>query len=482
MKSLAEKVFSFNALEKEIYNIACEYGCKLLSGILETMDDDIAKTRDRSQYRHKGKRTNTIKTLMGEVTYDRTLYETKIETGEKVFVYLLDSELKVDTCGKISSNLAARIVECVSVSSYRQAAKDVSSMTGQSISHGGTWNVVQTIGKRFEEIEINNAVLARQNEGKGIKETKILFQEADGVWISMQGKDRGKISRKRELKMAVAYDGWEEQSKDRYTLRNKVMVSGFVSPRKFQEKMEGVVAATFNTDEINIRILNGDGASWIKSALMDKNVHFQLDPFHKFKEITKKVKDKGQRTIVHDLLKERKIDNLINYLKAIAGIEEDEKERKKLFEIYTYFKNNRDGLVPYQERGLKIPTPPKGVSYRNLGTMEHHVCDAAAKRMKHQKGSWSISGATNMSKILCIKATSSVYEKISQLATTTLPERYTEKVEEVLSAAKAPDKVGKNYRYPVNGGTPFKDSFVTNGRKAIQDLVSIRTYTDLVYK
>lgn len=110
--------------------------------------------------------------------------------------------------------------------------------------------------------------------------------------------------------------------------------------------------------------------------------------------------------------------------------------------------------------------------------MEHHVCDAAAKRMKHQKGSWSISGATNMSKILCIKATGSLYEKINQLATTSLPERYTEKVEKVLSAAKSPHKDGKNYRYPINGGTPFKDSFVTNGRKAIKDMVSARTYSD----
>lgn len=147
-----------------------------MSGLLETIDKEIAKTRNKSQYRHNGKRETTIKTLMGEVTYDRILYETKMECGEKAFVFLLDSELKLDTCGKISSNLAARIAECVSVSSYREAAKDVSSMMGQSISHGGVWNVVQTIGKRFEEIEIQNSVLAKQGQGKGSKEAKILFE------------------------------------------------------------------------------------------------------------------------------------------------------------------------------------------------------------------------------------------------------------------------------------------------------------------
>ena len=482
MKSLAEKEFSFNDLEKEIYRISCEYGSKLMTEILQTIDKDISNSRDKSEYRHKGIKKTTIKTLMGPVTYGRAVYETKTGTGEEASVFLLDKELKIDTYGKISSNLAAKIAECVSVSSYRETAEKVSSMTGQTISHGGVWNVVQELGRKLEEVEKNNASLAKRDEGKGTKETKILFQEADGVWISMQRKDRGKKRRKRELKMAVAYDGWEKESKGRYCLRNKVMVSGFDSSSKFQEKVEGAIAATFNTDEINIRILNGDGASWIKSALMDKDVHFQLDPFHKHQEITKKIKSKKQRAIVYELLKERKIDNLINYLKAISDIETDEKEQNKLVEIYKYFKNNKDGLVPYQDRGLKIPTPPEGVSYRNLGTMEHHVCDAAAKRMKHQKGSWSMAGATNMSKILCVKATSSLYDKISQLATTTLPERYTEKVEEILSAAKAPQTDGKNYHYPANGGVIFENGYLTNGRKAIRNMVKPRTYTELLYR
>ena len=69
MESLAEKGFSFNDLEKEIYRISCEYGSKLMREILETIDEEIANNREKSEYRHKGKRKTTIKTLMGEVTY-----------------------------------------------------------------------------------------------------------------------------------------------------------------------------------------------------------------------------------------------------------------------------------------------------------------------------------------------------------------------------------------------------------------------------
>lgn len=44
---------------------------------------------------------------MGEVPYDRTLYETKLENGEKAYVYLLDKEQRLMTFGKVTANLAA---------------------------------------------------------------------------------------------------------------------------------------------------------------------------------------------------------------------------------------------------------------------------------------------------------------------------------------------------------------------------------------
>jgi len=66
------------------------------------------------------------------------------------------------------------------------------------------------------------------------------------------------------MKMAAAYDGWELEGKERYALRNKVMVCGFEDSKSFQSKKEGAIAAVFNTDEITTRILNGDGGGWIK--------------------------------------------------------------------------------------------------------------------------------------------------------------------------------------------------------------------------
>ena len=172
---------------------------------------------------------------------------------------------------------------------------------------------------------------------------------------------------------------------------------------------------------------------------------------------------------------EKRISELLLYIKSIAQLCEVEAEKKKLIELYSYFKSNKDGLIPYQERGLKLPKPPEGLEYRNLGTMEHQVCDGAAKRMKHQKASWSKEGSENLGRILCVKMCGSLYEKVSSLSRVALPARYSENIEAVLSVAKVPKKDSKGYNYPVNGSIPFTNTYMTNGRKAIMQMLGERS-------
>jgi hypothetical protein len=113
--------------------------------------------------------------------------------------------------------------------------------------------------------------------------------------------------------------------------------------------------------------------------------------------------------------------------------------------------------------------------------MEHQVCDTAAKRMKHQKASWSKSGAGNLGRILCRKVCGNLYDTVTTLSRMALPERYIETIEEVLSAAKAPKKDGRGYLYPVRGRNPFTEAFMTNGRKAILSMLGDRSGSELIY-
>ena len=71
-------------------------------------DMQIMKNRNKNEYRHKGYRQATIKTLMGEVEFNRAIYKT-----EKEHVFLLDNTIKINKIGDISYNLAEQILKAV---------------------------------------------------------------------------------------------------------------------------------------------------------------------------------------------------------------------------------------------------------------------------------------------------------------------------------------------------------------------------------
>lgn len=480
-----ENEISFNRLEKEIYKAACEMACRFLGNILEDLDEKIVKERDKSQYRHKGKRKTTLKTLMGEVEFSRTVYKHYDESGKKSYVFLLDQELGFDTIGLVSTNLAEKIVENATLVSYRNTAKNVTELTGQSISHSGAWNVIQALGKKVKEDEEQQVKALERNKIIGKKTREIIFEEADGVWINMQGKDRPKKGKKREMKVAVAYEGWKKSGKNRYELVNKMACAGFESTAEFYKKKEAMIAKEYNVDEINMRILNGDGASWISDKI-DSTVHYQLDPFHKYQAVVRSVRNKEQRKTLMEMLRKNKIKATLEYITFLANEaweEKDEKRQEKLVNLYKYFNNNKEGLLPYNERNLKIPEAPEGLVYRNLGTMEHHICDIIAQRMKHRKSSWSIEGAGNLGKLLAAKKSGNLHKVINNFSKVVLSENKTVEIIEILSAAKTPKKDGKGKDGNIQKGLiPFRNCAVTNGRKAIQNMMGTRNFSDLIYR
>lgn len=477
-----EMGLSFNRLEKEIYDYGCQIAREILKSVLEAMDKRLAEERDKSKYRHRGGRDTSIKTLMGEVEFSRAVYESKDDEGRKAFIYLLDELLGFDTIGQISTNLAQKIVENASITSYRNAADNITELTEQSISHGGVWNVVQALGQKVREDEAKLAKAAEKNQLCGEKEVPVLFEEADGVYINIQGKDRPKSGKKLEMKVAVAYEGWKEVSKNRYELVNKVACAGFEDISEFYKNKEAMISREYNVDEIQMRILNGDGAAWIKHGI-DDTVHYQLDPFHKHQAILRNVKEAEQRKAILKLLNGNEINEVLAYIAELVNNTEDEKEQKKLKDLYSYFKENRDGLIPYQERGLDIPKPPLGIEYRNLGTMEHHICDIIAQRMKHRKASWSIEGASNLGKLLAAKASKRLNEVVERYSKIALPEEKTIEIIQILSASKAPKKDGKGKDGNIHKGQrPFTNYPVTNGRKAIRSMFNMRNFSDLIYR
>ena len=439
------KELDIHTLEKEIYRYCCAFGRELLQKILTQIDDKLMLERDRNTYRHKGKRPTTLKTMMGEVEYERVLYEFEQEDGKIGRIYLLEQELGFETVGFISDLLVSKIAETSCELSYRKTAQTVSELTGQSISHTGAWNVVQAVGEKLDKKELGAAIRAKNNEGIDKMETKLLFEEQDGVYLNLQGKDREKLGKSVEMKIAIAYTGAKKSGKTRYNLVNKVACAHFEGINNFYKRKEGVIAENYNADEIEMRILNGDGANWIKRSLIDDTVQYQLDTFHRNKAILRHVSDPDARKIIFKLLYSKQIDLLLDVIEAYSNSTEDEKEQQNYLDLLSYFKNNKDGLISYKRRGIDLPKPPKNLEYRGCGAMESNVFSIIGHRMKHRRANWSIRGGNNLAKLLTLKATGKLSETLSKLASIILPERYAQEVQTVLSATKIPQREGKGY-------------------------------------
>jgi hypothetical protein len=487
MDRLPESETDFKSFEQQCYDMGMAFARMLMTTVLSDLDIKLLEKRDKTVYRAKDLRPLTIKTLMGEVTVKRRLYKYFSEDGHAEYVYLLDRAIGLDTIGKFSIGLIRRMAELITESSYRAAADAISFLSGQSISHGGFWNAVQAAGARICEEDNRRAREAAQGKHKGTKRVSVLHEEYDGVYINMRGKDRPKSGRKLEMKLALAHEGVKVKGKDKkgkilYALVNPVYTAGFEDADKFFLKKEGQLGAIYDLDEIDTRLLNGDGGGWIAGfgERSGCECHFQLDRFHIKRAFVRGGIPEEEMKAITNLIDEAKVKEALVRLKSIRDEESDEKKKEKIGEAYKYLSNHKESLVPILKRGLSLPPPAFDAdAYGTGGAMESGVCGVIALRMKKRRASFTKDGATHLARLLCLKRSGSLDEFICGLSGMKLPVASEEVITIVLSAAKAPKKDGKGYDFPRKGGMPFEGAATTNGRMAIKGLVSLRGLTDL---
>ena len=469
-----EELVSFKEFEKKIYSYMCELAREITRQMLESYDRELAESRDRKLYRGKGKCSTTIKTVYGEVEYSRNVYQTKTEDGRRVHVYLLDEAMHMDKIGLISTNLAEKIALTVTESPYRVTADIISSTCGQSISAGGVWNMMQRLGERISEEELHAVKQMNADQSEGRKEIPVLFEEMDGVWLNIQDEHHKKM-KKQEMKVFTMYEGWdaEKEKQKRSTLVGKRMLAGMENSAEFHEKREACIRNKYNTDEIGQRILNGDGGSWIKEPY-DPETIFQLDRYHIYQEILRKISHKEAQKAIRSLFDEEKIEEMLEYIQiyaaSVASPDETDKSSKKAMELYQYLYNNKEGLPAYSKRGISIPEPKEGIVYKGMGIQETQNCTVITLRMKHRRMRWSVRGANNLGKALYRKENRELVETIDRYTDGLVFTMQMQEIVETLSAAKAPRKDGKGNPYAdrINHHMPLFEAMQTASRKAFK--------------
>lgn len=468
-----EKLVSFKEMEQKVYRFACGIAREMTRDILENYDNELAEGRDKKEYRNKGKRKTSIKTVYGEVEYSRRVYQTVLKDGTKAYVYLLDEAMGMDRIGLISTNFAEQIALAVTDAPYRKGAALVSSTTGGSISAAGTWNLVQKLGSRIcdeEELDVR-----RMESGvpEGKKEVSLLFEEMDGVWLKMQDRHHKKAHGE-EMKVFTMYEAWdaEKEKEGRSTLVNKKILAGMEDSGPFHRKKEAYIEKIYDPYEIGQRVLNGDGGSWIYEPY-DEDAVFQLDPYHVQEAITRWIYDKAACREIRKLLRAREIDKSLEYIKAyadsVASDDPEDTREKNAMILYRYLSNNRRGLLPWQKQLEEVPKPPEGCLYKNMGVQENQNCTVITQRMKHRRMRWSKAGANNMGKALARRANGELQDTISRYTDGLVMNVSLTEILSPLSAAKAPKKDGKGNPYAdvISCHLPLLDAIQTAARKAL---------------
>lgn len=413
--SNVEKNITFNELEKRIFTLVCDLGCEIIKEILESQDKNLMKTRDKKQYRHKGYRKNTIKTVMGEVEYKRAMY-----LKDNKNIYLLDDFVQIQTIGKISSNLAELMLKTiVNTVSYRKGASDIKNLTNETISHQAMQQLVWKVGSIIEKKEKEEIKLYKQGKlVKGTKEIPALFEEADGIWFNLQGEDRKKAiekykkecekknkefnpnhKHKTELKLHITYEGWSKNT-NRYSLVNKSYIAGMMTPQTLEKLRNARVYQKYNLKSIKLRASNGDGARWINN-ITTKDTICQKDSFHIQQEIIRDIKSKEHREELIKIIEEKKYNEVQVYIEKLKyELGGEEKVIKKLNTLKSYLK---EGLPRYKdilkEQGKELPQAPKGIEYRDMGTMESQIFTVLEVRLCSGRKAFAKIGASYLSKV-----------------------------------------------------------------------------------
>ena len=471
MESMIKEIgITFKELEQRIFGFHCNQACEDTKMFLEGYDQYLMDNRDKTLYRNKGKRQTTIKTVYGEVTFSRTVYEVTDGDGIRRFVYLLDEALKLENVGLISEHLAELLVSGITTKSYRSCAREVSEMTGQRISAMGVWNVIQSLGEKICEEERQLSTRHRKGKVHGSRTTPVLFEEADGVNLRLQGKDRTQSGNgNAEMKVAIAYDGWRQTGKDRYLLDGKVVFAGFAGSKEFHRIREAKIASEYDLDETKVRLLNGDGAPWIRKV-PDRETQFQLDQFHRNQAIRENIPYEEARQEINRYLRQGDLPAMFRYLAIYRDSLADDEEIEKADRLITYLTNNAEGLLPYRMRIQDMPEAPAGLLYRNMGTMENHIWSIVASRMKHNHRTWSKRGANHLAKILAKKCEGRLYEVTEPLKKVVFEEAKVEDLFTGMSTRAAGRKTGHGYEYPVRGSIPYISTDLKGNGRWVFDL------------
>jgi len=358
-------------LETGLETITFDFILNMMKIYVENLDKEIKA--DKKWRRKNGivvERNNDkreIFTKFGVLTYHRTyFYDKKNDT----YIYLVDTVLGIDPYDRISTAVAADMVEYSGDNSY---AKSSQYTTGGLISR-------QTVMNKTRKLKEEK--LKMEAEGPKRK-MQVIHIDADEDHVALQNGKNAIVP------LITIYEGTKRIGK-RGKCINPYHIHGYgQNPEETWLKVANYIYDRYDIDYLKRIYIHGDGALWIKTGQewLPKS-KMVLDKYHLNKAILKATA--GQEQYRKSIYRRIYEGNWFEFCKLITELNhgvQSPKKRERIHEFRTYIKNNWEAITIYKEEGV------------SGSCTEGHISHILSSRFSSRPMGWSKKGLKTIADI-----------------------------------------------------------------------------------
>jgi len=376
-------------LDKVILAKAIEWAKRSYKATMEAIDEAIRENRSE-QLSIEHSREVWYQTCLGAVKVKRRQYRDK----EGKYRYLLDELTGTQKYQHTTASVQELALEMASFMPYRRSAEVLRKASAIDLPHQTIWRLVARAADPYlekSERELKWFLETGEIPDKESKTISRLFMEADGVMLSLQRERQRKV----EVKLGIAYEGWEKVGKDRYRTVNKTAYAAVAGEQAFWAGMILKLQGKYDLSRVRDTIVGGDGASWVKEGAGYVNGRFQLDRYHLNRELTMALgNEKETKGKVWHACKCGDINAGLQIMADAMKRARGEKAQR-IAQAILYLQENSSGLIDY-----RLALGDEGKGLRRTGAMEGNVDKLVARRMKNQGMSWTMKG---IQRLLCVR-------------------------------------------------------------------------------
>ena len=392
IEEITQNLKSISEVNSILIKMALEVARKYYQRALEGLEEYLFRIRDK-RLKVEHKRPVYFSFPLGDVQVERRHYlDAKWESH-----YLLDEMIGRVGKSPFTPELRETAVFLSTRLPFRQSAEILERCLPQAaLSHTTIHRLVRKIGRAklaWEEAERKRVYERGEIPDSEERVVSHLMVEADGVNISLQREKNSKA----EIKVGIAYEGWEAVSKERYQVCRKTSYCALESEQDFWENFSLKLAYKYNLPQITHKVVGGDGAAWVKSGAELLAGRFQLDRFHLLRALRQALSQ--QKYLIYPVYQACGEGNTLlalTYLNKAKQASRGE-EREKIRQVINYLRFNLAGLKDY-----RLDLGAEGQALRRTGAIESNVDKLIANRMKKRGMSWTLAGAKLMACLITV--------------------------------------------------------------------------------